>query len=217
MISSMTAFARELYRGAEGELVWELRSVNHRFLEVFVRLPENLRGLEPLVRERIGQRIQRGKLDCTLRFQPAVDQVGLVRVNRPLVERLCQAADEIAALVGGTTGPSAVDLLRWPGVLEEQVLDLTPVQTRAADLLDLALTSLEATRRREGEHLAQTIQQRCQALRAQVKRIQARVPQVLVEVRERLVNRLREVAEQLDPNRLEQEMLLLAQDRKSVV
>ncbi len=211
MIGSMTAFAREQYTGGEGELVWELRSVNHRFLEVFVRLPENLRGLEPAVRERVGKRLQRGKLDCTLRFQAANHQAAQLKVNRPLVERLCAAADEIAVLVGGTTAPSAADLLRWPGVLEDQGVELGPVQQRAMDLLNAALTSLESTRHREGEQLVQTLLLRVQALREQVRRVQTRMPQVLVEVRTRLTTRLREVMEQMDPNRLEQEMLLMAQ------
>lgn len=211
MIASMTAFAREQYRGEEGELVWELRSVNHRFLDVYVRLPEDLHALEPMVRERVGQRLQRGKLDCTLRYQPNLGQVGRLQVNRPLVARLRAAAQELGEILGEPMRPNPMDLLRWPGVLQEQALDLTPLQTRAAELLEATLSNLEAARQREGTRLAQAIQQRCQAMRVHVGRVRPRMPQILVEVRERLGARLREVMEQLDTNRLEQEMVLFAQ------
>lgn len=211
MIASMTAFARELYRGEEGELVWELRSVNHRFLDVYVRLPDELHALEPLVRERVGQRLQRGKLDCTLRYQPASGQAGQLRLNRPLVDRLRMAARELEEMLGQPSRPEPMELLRWPGVLEEQAQDPAPLQARAAELLDQALATLEATRHREGARLAQVIQQRCQTMRVHVARVKGRMPQVLAEVRERLAARLREVLEQLDPNRLEQEMVLFAQ------
>jgi uncharacterized protein (TIGR00255 family) len=211
MINSMTAFARELYRGGEGELVWEIRSVNHRFLEVFVRLPEDLRGLEPLVRERVGQRLKRGKLDCTLRFQPGTQQTATLSVNRSLVQSLQSAADELGAMLGRTVSPNPMELLRWPGVLMEQPADLGPLQARAAEVLDRALDGLIATREREGVRMADTVRQRCASMRSLTKEVRARMPQVLEEIRGRLSVRLQEVLEQLDANRLEQEMVLFAQ------
>jgi uncharacterized protein (TIGR00255 family) len=211
MINSMTAFARELYRGSEGELVWEIRSVNHRFLEVFVRLPEDLRGMEPLVRERVGQRLKRGKLDCTLRFQPGTQQAATLSVNRSLVQTLRSAADELGAILGRTLSPNPMELMRWPGVLLEQPADLGPVQARAAELLDRALDGLIATREREGVRMADTVRQRCGAMRSLTKEVRTRMPQVLEEIRGRLSVRLQEVLEQLDANRLEQEMVLFAQ------
>jgi len=211
MINSMTAFARELYRGEEGELVWEIRSVNHRYLEVFVRLPEDLRGLEPLVRERVGQRLKRGKLDCTLRYRPGQGRGGVLSINRSLVQGLKAAAEELGTLLDRPAAQTPMDLLRWPGVLEEQAADLTPAQTRAAELLERTLDGLVATRGREGERLADTVRQRCRAMHIHTRDVQERMPRVLEEVRERLVARLQEVMEQLDPNRLEQEMVLFAQ------
>jgi uncharacterized protein (TIGR00255 family) len=211
MIDSMTAFAREQYRGAEGDFIWELRSVNHRYLEVFVRLPEELRGLDPMVRERVGARLQRGKLDCTLRYQSGSGQVGSLSVNHVLVQGLQVAADELAALLGCAVLPTPMELMRWPGVLQEQPVDLTPVQVRAGALLEQALDSLAATRRREGVRLQEVIRRRSQALRDQAGDVRARIPTVLMEVRQRLAARLQEVLGQLDPVRLEQEMVLLAQ------
>jgi len=211
MINSMTAFAREQYRGEEGELVWEIRSVNHRYLEVYVRLPEDLRGLEPMVRERVGQRLKRGKLDCTLRFQPGVDQSGEIRVNRALLSRLREAAREIGALAESAAAPTVTDFMRWPGVLHEQPTDLTPVQSLGVNLLDRTLDTLTATREREGTRLAQTVAERCAAMREHTGRVKQRMPRVVEEIRQRLSARLQEIAEQLDANRLEQEMVLVAQ------
>lgn len=211
MIKSMTAFARELYRGGEGELVWEIRSVNHRYLEVFVRLPEDLRGLEPLVRERIGQRLKRGKVDCALRYQAGPGQIGGLSVNQSLVDNLRQVADELGVLLGSGNPPTAMELMRWPGVLHEQPADLSPVQVRAAELLDQTLDTLIQTREREGARLGQTVLDRCESMRTHTVEVRRRMPVVLEELRTRISTKLEEVLEQLDANRLEQEMVLLAQ------
>lgn len=209
--TSMTAFAREQYRGEEGELIWELRSVNHRYLEIFLRLPEELRGLEPMARERIRQRLHRGKLDCSLRYQAGPGQAAILSVNQSLVRGLHAAAQEVAALLGSSALPTPMDLMRWPGVLQEQPADLSLVQTRAAALLDQAIESLTATRRREGVRLEELLRQRCQALREHAEHVRTRMPRILEDVRERLSSRLQEVLGQLDPLRVEQEMVLFAQ------
>jgi uncharacterized protein (TIGR00255 family) len=207
----MTAFARETTGGSEGDLTWELRSVNHRFLEPFVRLPEDLRALEPAVRERVAARLGRGKLDCTLRYVPALGAGGELRINRHYLEQLLAAEGEVAQLVGRQTEPVALELLRWPGVLQEPRPDLDPVMKRALGLLDEALGSLIATREREGTRLAKLIRERCDKLARCVSRVKERMPQVLTEVRTRILDRIEEVRAELDPNRLEQELALLAQ------
>ncbi len=211
MIRSMTAFARSEYRGDEGELIWELRSVNHRYLEVFVRLPEDLRALEPRVRERLGARLARGKLDCQLRYRPGSGAARELRLNRPLVEALLAAVTELGRMTGGVEIPPPMDLMVWPGVLEEVPRDLSPTQTRAMALLEAALDELVATREREGARMAEVIRDRCRAMRERVRMVQRRLPQVLAEVRERLERRLAELSTPLDPGRLEQEMVILAQ------
>ena len=211
MIRSMTAFAREERRDSLGELVWEIRSVNHRFLETFVRLPDDFRVLETTVRERAANRLSRGKIECTLRFRPAASTVAAVQVNRPLAERLVAAARELSDLLPGTPDPTAFEVLRWPGVIETDAQDLTPAQAAATELLDQALESLSAARAREGERLSELILQRCQALRGWVAKARERMPVVVEAIRSRLQARLGEVAEQLDPVRLEQEMVLVAQ------
>jgi uncharacterized protein (TIGR00255 family) len=211
MIKSMTAFARETATGPEGELTWELRSVNHRYLEPFVRLPEDLRGLDPAVRERLARRLARGKVDCALRYAPTAGAVGALRVNRRFLEQLIAAGDEVAEVTGRSAEADAFELLRWPGVLEEQEQDRSAIEQRALALLDTALKSLVATREREGARLATLIEERCERLAVCVAAVRERMPQVMTEVRQRILDRLAEVRAELDPNRLEQELALLAQ------
>jgi len=211
MICSMTAFSRSQRKDQQGELTWEIRSVNHRFLEPSVRLLEELRVLEPVVRERLGKRLGRGKIDCGLRFTPTAEATAGVRVNQRLAQQLIDAAAELGQLTGSSSAPQPIDLLRWPGVLEQQQQDLTPVQRSATKLLEQAIDQLIEVRRREGERLAQLITQRTAAMREQVIRVRLLMPKVLESLRERLLARLAEVSDELDSGRLEQEMALLAQ------
>jgi uncharacterized protein (TIGR00255 family) len=208
---SMTAFACETATGDEGQLTWELRSVNHRYLESVVRLPEDLRALEPAVRERIAVRLARGKLDCTLRFVPVTGSGGTLRVNRHYVEQLLAAAGEVAEIIGQKSPPAPFDVLGWPGVLHEQGPDFGPVMERALAVLDEALGSLIATREREGGRLAELVRERCDRLAVCAAQVRQRMPQVMADVRERILDRLKEVRAELDPNRLEQELAFLAQ------
>lgn len=211
MTRSMTAFARERSSTDLGELTWELRSVNHRFLEPHVRLPEDLRALEAPVRERLSARLARGKVDCTLRFVPSQDSAGGLKVNRRLLEQVLNAADEIATRIGEPATPHVLDLLRWPGLLEEPEQDPDAVAAAALSLLDQALDGLVAHREREGERLRALLLERCDKLLALVATVRERMPQVLEGVRTRIRERLTEVLDELDPARLEQEMALLAQ------
>jgi len=211
VIRSMTAFAREERRDQLGDLVWEIRSVNHRFLEVHVRLPDDFRVLETAVRERTAARLSRGKVECTLRFRPVAGSLAAVQLNRPLAERLVATARELSDLLPGSPDPSAFEVLRWPGVIETDTQDLTPTQAAATELLEQALESLSAARAREGSRLADLTAQRCEALRGWVAKARERMPLVIEGLRGRLQARLAEVAGQLDPLRVEQEMVLLAQ------
>ncbi len=211
MISSMTAFGREHFHGEEGDIVWEIRSVNHRYLEVFVRLPEDLRGLEPAVRERIGKRLKRGKVDCGLRYRSGAGQSSDLAINRTLVKRLDAVSEEVGKLTGHYAKLSPLELLRWPGVLEEEPMDLAPVQAKALEQLDATLDALVATRKREGARMAELIVQRCDSMQEHTRQVRERMPVVLEELHARLLTRLQEVLEQVDEGRLEQEIVLLAQ------
>ncbi|MCP5429941.1 MAG: YicC family protein [Chromatiaceae bacterium] len=211
MIRSMTAFAREQGHGEYGELTWEIRSVNHRFLESTVRLPEELRAIEPVVREQVTLRLGRGKVECNLRFKAATAAATELKVNDGLVDQILAAADKMAHRLHSSHQLSIMDLLRWPGVLESAEQDFTPLQEAAVELLDKTIDSLLEAREREGGRLAELIAQRVTSMRAQVELARERMPQVIAAVRERLRSRLAEVAETLDQARLEQEMALLAQ------
>lgn len=212
MINSMTAFAREHYTGTEGELVWELRSVNHRYLEVSTRLPDDFRSLEPLIREHISQRLQRGKLDCTLRYKPGPEQYNaMLAINTAMVKRINTVAKEIIALLGEGSIPTIMEIMRWPGVLEDQVINLESVQVRAAVLFDQALENLAFTRHREGSKIDIMLRQRCQSIREHVESARLRTPKILEIMRNRINEKLQEVLINLDPQRVEQEMVILAQ------
>lgn len=210
MIKSMTAFARETHSGDFGELTWELRTVNHRYLEPHIRLPEELRALDVVVRTKLGARLQRGKVDCGLRYVSAPGMVGTLRVNQPFVEQLLAAGQEIGALIGRGVEPSPFELLRWPGVIQEPERDLDQVTTLALELLDVALDTLLATREREGARLETLLRDRCDRLMDSVARVRLRLPDMLSGVRQRLNDRLSELRAELDPIRLEQEIALIA-------
>jgi uncharacterized protein (TIGR00255 family) len=211
MISSMTAFAREEYRGDLGVMSWEIRSVNHRYLEAFLRLPEELRVLETSVRERLNARLSRGKLDVSLKIKLGKDAEAGLQINRRMVEQLVAAEQEMAGLLHCDTYLRPLDLLRWPGVLEEQEQDYTPVKQQAMALLENAIDSLIDNRLREGERLAEIVRQRCESMQTQVEQVRDLMPEVLDNVRSRIRDRLAEVMDELDEGRVEQEMALLAQ------
>ncbi|MBK1716211.1 YicC/YloC family endoribonuclease [Thiocystis violacea] len=210
MIKSMTAFARESRHGDFGELTWELRTVNHRYLEPHIRLPEELRALEGAVRTRLSASLQRGKVDCSLRYAPAVGVLSALKLNRPFIEQLLAAGRELGDLIGRPHEPSSSDLLRWPGVIQEREPDLDRLTAEALDLLDRAIASLLETRQREGARLDILLRERCTRLGESVARVRLRLPEVLAAVRQRLGERLAELRAELDPARLEQEIALVA-------
>ena len=211
MIRSMTAFARGSLNFDGGELVWELRSVNHRYLEIQPRLPEDFRQLDAPVREAVGRRLGRGKVECGLRYRAAGAGVEVIQVNQPLLEQLFGAMEKIRAEQPRLREPDIMQLLAWPGVTLAKAADMTPVQEQAMMLLEKTLDDLVATREREGARLAALIESRCDLLEQQVDRARQRMPVVIEAVRERLRTRLAEVCDSLDEQRLEQEMALLAQ------
>ncbi len=210
MIRSMTAFARNTYESANGLLTLELRSVNNRFSEASLRLPEELRFLETSMRERISSRISRGKVDCNLRYQtPDLEHSG-VEIDHALIRVLTQAAREIEAQMDQAAPMKAADLMRWPGVLKAPERDLEAVGIAVMAVLDEALNELIATREREGEQLKQALLSRCSGIEEQLVILKARLPEVLNAARQRLQDRLVELKQNVDAERLEQEVVLLA-------
>ena len=211
MIRSMTAFARQEDTGAWGSVTWELRSVNSRYLDVSTRLPEDFRVLEPVIRERVGTRVSRGKIDCTLRFQPGAEQMAQFSVNTELVSRLAAALNQIEHVLDQSSTVRAIDIMRWPGVIETSALDVDVAAEHVLAVLDAALSELVETRGREGAKITQLTADRCNEIDSIVKQVQVELPTIQQLTRERLIAKLSEVSDKLDTDRLEQEMVIFAQ------
>lgn len=211
MLRSMTAFARQEQSSAWGTMIWEVRSVNHRYLETSIRLPEALRSLESLARERVASMLSRGKVEGALKLQTTGAALTAITLNQPLVERLLEVAGELEHMMGPGTGLRLADVLRWPGAVSEAEPSLDEIKQTLLDGLNAALTELVATREREGQRTAEIIRQRCAAMREQVKQVRARRPEVLARWRDKLLSRLAEIPVDADPGRLEQELTLIAQ------
>ncbi len=211
MTLSMTAFARQEADTSWGKLVWELRSVNHRYLEISTRLPEDLRGLEPQVRETIGARLARGKIDCTLRFQPEDAATTAIETDEAQARRLLEAAEKIAAISDNLAPLRLIDVLRWPGVLKPPKIDFESLGAATIELLSQTLDALVEMRQREGERMQELINQRLAAMQRTINDVQAILPETVQAFRERLEARLKEVRQELDPARVEQEIVLFTQ------
>lgn len=211
MTSSMTAFSRQQQEQEWGSLTWEIRSVNHRYLESSVRLPESFRALENGVREAVRKRLTRGKVECALRFQSEAKVSSDLHLNTTLIRQLVQANVEIEQITGTSMSLSNMEVLRWPGVIEEQDFDKTSIEKQALRLFDAALDDLVATREREGAELQGFIKQRIDSIREIVVSIRNKMPEILAKQKQNILDRLAELQAELEPTRLEQEVSLLAQ------
>ncbi|KAF0190710.1 MAG: YicC domain-containing protein [Gammaproteobacteria bacterium] len=211
MILSMTAFARQSRDQPWGQLSWELRTVNHRYLDVSLRVPDELRVQETQLRELVGAYVKRGKVDCRLRFQPAAGATAQIHLNRELIARLSEAIGAVTAQVPSTAPVSALEILRWPGVIEGSDTNLDEIQAEAVAILEDALKELVDTRAREGARLQEILEQRCATLAELVDEARTRLPDIKTAWRERLLARLAEVKADLDDARLAQEMVFFAQ------
>lgn len=211
MIQSMTAFARAQGQGDWGGAVCELRSINHRYLEMIVRLPDNLHELEAPIRERIRQHIKRGKIELHLRYHPG-DVAGTeITINTHLAEKICRANETIAKMSKNPGPMDTMKVLQWPGILQIAEVDLEKIQDEVLKLLEKALHDLIETRGREGEELKQLFLQRLESMKTELAKVRQRMPAILNEQRERLVKRFSDVKIEMDGARLEQEMVLFAQ------
>ncbi|MEO8366817.1 MAG: YicC/YloC family endoribonuclease [Pseudoxanthomonas sp.] len=209
MIRSMTAYATAERATDGGTLACELRAVNHRFLELGLRLPEELRVLEPVLRERISARIARGKLDFSLRLRsPEGD--GAVRINQDLIRQLAAVAGELDVYFPQLRA-EFVDLLQYPGVLQTRSVDAEALQAHALAVLDTLLDQFVASREREGEKLAQAISERVDALSARAAEVRELIPLIRAGQRLKLETRLADLAHPAEPGRVEQELVLWLQ------
>jgi uncharacterized protein (TIGR00255 family) len=211
MITSMTGFARREASGPWGTLVCELRSVNHRFLECGFRLPDEVRALEPELRQLASRELKRGKVDCTVSFRPMHGAEVALDIDAQALDRVLSRVRELASALPGSHTVNLMDVLRWPGVVREDNTGSEEVVAAARALFTETVADLSAARAREGVRLRELIEQRCSNLDALVAHVRTRLPEVQARVRERLNERLAELKAQVDQERLEQELALLLQ------
>ncbi|MGL5758097.1 YicC/YloC family endoribonuclease [Plesiomonas sp.] len=210
MIRSMTAFARQEIKGDWGTAAWEIRSVNQRYLETYLRLPEQFRSLEPVLRERIRHRLTRGKVECALRFEANPTAQSTLSVNEDLARQLLAAAQWVKQTSGeGEINP--LEVLRWPGVIAAAEQDLDAISTELMQGFELAMNEFVAAREREGAALKTLIEQRLQGVQEQAEKVKQHMPEILQWQRDKLITKMEEAQVQVDSNRLEQELVLLAQ------
>jgi len=202
----MTAFASGERTTPWGTLSCELRSVNHRFLEIGTRLPEELRALEPALRERVSARISRGKLDLGMRLR-APEGGDALHVDTAMVDQLAGVARELQARFP-TMQIGFTDLLGFPGVLGARASDPAALQAEALSLLEAVLTEFVASREREGANLAAVMSERVDAIARIAAEVRKLVPDIRTALRQKLEARLAELAQPVDPGRFEQELVI---------
>jgi uncharacterized protein (TIGR00255 family) len=206
----MTGFARRERQFPQGLLAWELKTVNHRFLEIGMRLPEEFRAGEADFRQAIAAAARRGKVDCSLHFRPAV-AAGALEVDAELLTSLTRRSQAIAAEAGPAARIDVLDLLRWPGVIRDASRDPAPMLAAAHALLADALAELTRFRDSEGGRLLDALEQRCAGLIEFAARVTDRLPEVRARMRTRLLERIAQLVSDVDHERLEQELAILAQ------
>ncbi|HVE44597.1 MAG TPA: YicC/YloC family endoribonuclease [Gammaproteobacteria bacterium] len=210
MIVSMTAFART--QTESGELVCEIRSINHRYLEMSAHLPDGLRAFEMPLREVVRSHVKRGKVDFSIRYQRAqqAEQTSFV-LNTALAKNLCEASDRIKKYLPESAPVNPADILAMPGVLIMKEMDVEALKDQVLAVMTLAVKELMLARAREGNELKALFLQRADGMRQLLLKVQAQLPKVIADQQERLMKRFKEAAIELDPQRLEQEMLFFIQ------
>lgn len=208
----MTAFAQRQIEIGGLQLLWELKSVNHRFLEMQFRLPESLRGAEALLREAVRRRLKRGRLDCALRLAPEAGADGDLQLNRPLLLGLLAALDRVRRDAPEIQPPNPMDILRWPGLLGDAgALGTAEASAAAVETFNETLDALIEARRQEGRQLRQAILERLDDMEGIADDLRRETAGLAEEVRSRLRERLGELVDGMEGKRMEQEVALLAQ------
>ena len=211
MAHSMTAFSRQQIDSEWGALTWELRSVNHRYLEPSIRLPENFRSLETPIRKQLRDKLNRGKIECQLRFKAVEPNKINWQLDTDMITRLSRANSEINRLTGGDHSLKNIDILKWPGVISDESLDEEIFNNEVLELFDRALDDLIMARKREGESLKNMLLKRIESIQSITDAIRVKMPNIIAKQKENLFLRLEELKAEFEPTRLEQEIAILAQ------
>ncbi len=211
MLKSMTAFARQQFAAEWGNVTWEIKSVNQRFLEPNFRMPESFRHLEFELRNVLRKRLNRGKLDCTLRIEMNPKHAGRMKLDQEMAQQLLTAHEELQVLAQDNQSADLVQLMRWPGLLQQEEADTDTMEKDVKQAFSQAVEQLIEVRQREGEALSEIIEQRLKGISSEVAKVGEQMPAVIKWQRERVANRFEEAKVELDKDRLEQEMVFLAQ------
>lgn len=207
----MTGFARREVTTGQGSMLWELRSVNSRHLEVQLKVPELFRPLEQELRQLVGSRLGRGRVEATLTLRNGEVKQAATRLNLPLARQVLAHATAVAAEMDRPAEISPLELLRWPGVLEQDEADPAPLLPVALESLGHGLDELEQARSREGARIAEMLNRRLEEIDARVVNVFERLPAVLARIREKLAERIASLSVPVDHDRVEQELVLIAQ------
>ena len=210
MIHSMTAFARKQQQASWGTATWEIRSVNQRFLETYFRLPETFRMLEPVLRERLRKQLQRGKIECTLRFNNDGAETGTLTLNKHLAKQVIEAADWIQAHAE-TAAINPLDVLKWPGVVATEEADLDKVQAELLHSFDATVGDFITARATEGSALKAMLETRLDNIQTEAQQVAKHMPTILKWQKDKLINRFAEAELEPDHTRVEHELVILAQ------
>jgi uncharacterized protein (TIGR00255 family) len=216
MIRSMTGFARRERQGPWGTLTCELRTVNHRYLEVSLRLPDELKSAENDARQLIATSLRRGKVDANLYLKSTAGTSPAIEVNDELVGQLLKQVATLHHRMATAAPVSPLEVMRWPGAIREPERDLSPAFAAVLDLLRESLTELNDTRTREGARMREVIVQRCLAMQGHLAVVKARLPEVSARLRQRIIDKVAQLAQTIDPSRLEQDIVLYTHKMEGV-
>jgi len=215
VIRSMTAFARVQENNEAGSITWELRSVNHRYLEPGFKLPDEFRQLEPEIRKQLGHHLTRGKVDLSLRYKIDQQQQGRISLNEDMLRSLREVEQQVLNIVHEGSKLSVSDILGWPGVISEGERDFSGLHQLAMSCLGSALQQLQESREAEGSALEEMIRSRCAQVSDIVAEVRKHRPEMVTALREKweaaLDEKLQQWRESANENRLEQELVMLAQ------
>ena len=211
MVHSMTGFARESVETDIGTLSWEIRAVNHRYLDVQFKIPDELRPKEQAFRQQASAVLGRGKVECALSFRRALNRQSAMQIDSDLVALLGARISELSTKLPNMSAVSPLEILRWPGVMQQTDVDTEPLFDLAASLLATALESVTAMRRSEGQRIEEMLESRSKDIDAIARAVRERMPDVLGAARAKQKERIEKLDVQADPARLEVELALIAQ------
>ncbi len=211
MVQSMTAFARTEHTADWGRLVCEIRTLNHRYLEIALRLPEELRSLEGAVRKQIGSHLKRGKVDLTIRLKREQGSASELTLNQDLAGQLANLHRELEHRISAARSADLGVLMNWPGLISEGEVDFRPISSAAGELVNNCLAAVSEARQREGDELKSLVESRLDQIDIHTEQVRGWLPDIRLALAERLRGKVEEICKSVDAERIEQEIAILAQ------